>query len=183
MADQSNAFRGIVIPCCPICKRAEEFIKWTDERKKYAITTNGHLVSYCRNEPYIMSTNGKHEYCRGRKGTEENAVVVHKTVATAFPHKIPGWDGSPIDWTKWEIDHHDKNKKHNCVSNLRVVPKGSQVFLTYAKGERKRKLTPQQIQRIRNARRRGVPVKILARVYKVSKTRIYQVAPNCLIQL
>ena len=172
----NNEYGNPPINKCPLCPSADVWIKWIPRTgKKYAVTTNGQIVSYCRKPPFVMSTDGKHEYARTRLGTKEKPIVVHKVVASVFPDKIANWDGTVIDWTRFEIDHHDCNKKHNCVSNLRVVPKGSQVGLNYVKGERKRKLSPERIEQVKRLRTQGVPVNAIAHMFGVSPTRIYQV--------
>jgi hypothetical protein len=170
-------FQGIEVGRCPLCPEADVvWINWIPGKTRlYAVTTNGHIVSYCRRVPFVMSTDGKHEYARARLGVEATPIVVHKLVAMAFADKLPEWDGTTIDWTRYEIDHHDGNKKHNCVSNLRVVRKGSQVKLNYVKGERKLKLSPEIVEEIKRLRRQGTPVREIARMKGVSPTRIYQV--------
>jgi len=168
--------QGFGIGRCSMCPEPGlPDIRWIPgKERRYAVTTNGHIVSWCRKEPFVMSTEGKHEYARARLGVEAKPIVVHKIVATVFPDKIPEWDGTEIDWTRYEIDHHDGNKKHNCVSNLRVVRKGSQVKLNYIKGERKLKLPLESVEEIKRLRRQGTPVREIASMMGVSLARIYQ---------
>lgn len=171
-----NQFGGVLVPRCPICQSAKEKIRWIPGREeKYAATTNGKIVSYRRKKPKVLSIDGSHEYARVRFGSRENCIVAHKVVASTYRDLIPNWNGDHIDWDRFEIDHHDCDKKHNCVANLRVVPKGSQVALNYVKGERNQKLTPGDMKAIQDFRSKGVSVKRLARYYHVSTTRIYQI--------
>jgi hypothetical protein len=120
-----------------------------------------------------MSLDSTHEYLRSCIHDEN--VVVHKIVADAFRNKLSGWmKTDAIDWKEFEIDHVDKNKKHNCLSNLHLVPRGSHRQLCYDKGERKRKLSLEDVAALKDLRRRGCKVCEIAKRFGVSKTRVYQ---------
>jgi hypothetical protein len=171
-------FEGDEMQCtaCPHCPEVPRpsirRVKHPTFGDRYAVTTHGRLWSFERK--IWLESGGQHSYARVRlsvKGDQPQRVV-HQLVADAFPELIPEWDGKPIDWKLWEIDHADKIKKHNCVANLRVVPRGSQVKLGYKKGERKSKLRDYANQ-IRFFRAEGWPVKKIAGHFGVTPKAIY----------
>ena len=135
------------------------------------MTTHGQVWS--QRKRIWLSHTGQHEYSRAllyRSDHEKCAIVVHKLVANTFPELVRDWTGELIP-DRYTIDHHDQNKKHNCVSNLRIIP-GGQTALGYQKGERKSKLRGHEAE-IEKLKACGMRVADIAERFEVSTSAIY----------
>lgn len=173
----SGPFNDVPVPnACSYCKEPKitiAFLVFPPFNDRYAVTTTGCVWSFERR--IYLSSESTHEYARVllcRKPCRRHPVV-HKLVASTFWKSIPDWNDGVPDWTKYEVDHRDKNKKHNCVTNFAIVPKG-QVKLGYQKGERRSKLAD-HVEDIRALLACGTPVKHIANLYQVSHSAIYDI--------
>jgi hypothetical protein len=161
-----------VVPDCKRCsQRGYVFpVNLDGFRDHYLITSTGRVWSVRRE--IWLSDKSTHPYARvllcenGRK----KSTVVHRLVAATFPSMIPDWTGVPIT-DEHEIDHYDRDKRHNCAENLRVMAEG-QTKLGYQKGERKSKLRAHANQ-VREMLKQGDKPKEIARRFGVSVTAIY----------
>lgn len=127
--------------------------------RKYLITNHGWIWSTER-KIWLKSKSIRHDYrrvllCAGPECRLK--VVAHKLVFLTYQElaiRSGGWLGEKLElkdlWDntkpkndrgKWQIDHHDQNTEHNCITNLRLHA-GSQTQLGYQKGERRSKLAP-----------------------------------------
>lgn len=127
--------------------------------RKYLVTNHGWIWSTKR-KIWLKSKSIRHDYrrvllCAGPE--RRSQIVVHKLVFLSYQDiavRSGGWKGEKLElkdfWDntkpknergRWQIDHHDQNTEHNCITNLRLHD-GSQTQLGYQKGERKSKLAP-----------------------------------------
>ena len=91
----------------------------------YAITDNGKVISYKSKKPLIMKTfldrNG-YENIKLCKGNKTYHFLVHRLVAEHFIN-------NPNNLS--DVDHRDKNRRNNVVSNLRWVSHRQNIINSY----------------------------------------------------
>lgn len=92
----------------------------------YAVTTDGDVISYKNNKRKILhktvhSKNG-YENIKLCKNNITKTFLVHRLVAQAF---IPNPNNLP------EVNHKDKNRSNNCVSNLEWCTRKQNLYDSY----------------------------------------------------
>lgn len=93
----------------------------------YAVTTDGNIISYKNNKRKVLYKtihfkNG-YENIKLCKNNVTKTFLVHRLVAQAF---IPNPDNLP------EVNHRDKNRHNNCVSNLEWCTRKQNLYDSYA---------------------------------------------------
>ena len=97
------------------------------------------------------------------KDGKSRFLKVHRMVAIAF---IPNPDGLS------DVNHIDGDKRNNAASNLEWVSHSDNVKHSLETGLRKRKLTPEQVRKIRESQKKQSEV---AEEYGVSQTMVSQI--------
>jgi hypothetical protein len=119
-------------------------------RGRYAVDSSGGVWNVRKNPPFELSRGGNGPYERVvlQYSRRKLPIVPHKLVALTFSDLVPGWHGGQLyiapsnsrllfaNGKYYEVDHHDGNRRHNCIHNLRVVTPAEHRKRSYEKGER-----------------------------------------------
>ena len=139
----------------------------------YYISDHGRVLSTKRSKPRFLkqakSDRGYEFFRPSVNGKTLGALYIHRLVAQYF---IPNPDNLP------QVDHMDRDKTNNLVTNLRWVTIGEQSEnRDAARGIRiaKSKLTEEQVREIRARRKKGESYVAIALDYPVNSSTIRQI--------